>query len=43
MGVPISNMTQINDTYYVSDSFSKVIGAHTVKLGGQIHIDQVND
>ncbi len=43
MGVPITNMTQINNTYYVSDGLTKVIGAHTVKFGGQIHIDQVND
>jgi hypothetical protein len=43
MGVPITNMTQINDTYYVSDGLSKVIGAHTLKVGGQFHIDQVND
>jgi len=43
MGVPITNMTQINDTYYVSDGLSKVIGAHTLKVGGQFHIDQVNE
>ena len=43
MGVPITNMTQINDTYYVSDGLSKVMGAHTLKVGGQFHIDQVND
>ncbi|MGO9337658.1 MAG: carboxypeptidase regulatory-like domain-containing protein [Terracidiphilus sp.] len=43
MGVPITNMTQINDTYFVSDGLSRVIGAHTLKVGGQIHIDQVND
>ena len=43
MGVPITNMTQINDTYYVSDGLSKVIGTHTLKVGGQLHIDQVND
>jgi Carboxypeptidase regulatory-like domain len=43
MGVPITNMTQVNDTYYVSDGLSKVIGAHTLKVGGQFHIDQVND
>jgi hypothetical protein len=43
MGVPITNMTQINDTYYVSDGFTRVIGAHTLKFGGQFHIDQVND
>jgi len=43
MGVPITNMTQINDTYYLSDGFTRVIGGHTLKFGGQIHIDQVND
>ena len=43
MGVPITNMTQINDTYYVSDGLSRVFGAHTLKAGGQFHIDQVND
>jgi hypothetical protein len=43
MGVPITNMTQINDTYYLSDGLSRVIGAHTLKAGGQFHIDQVND
>ena len=43
MGVPITNLTQVNDTYYLSDGLSKVIGAHTLKVGGQFHIDQVND
>ena len=43
MGVPITNMTQINDTYYLSDGLSRVIGKHTLKVGGQFHIDQVND
>jgi hypothetical protein len=43
MGVPITNMTQINDTYYLSDGLSRVIGAHTLKLGGEFHIDQVNE
>ncbi len=43
MGVPITNLTQINNTYFVSDGFSKVIGTHTLKLGAQFHIDQVNE
>jgi len=43
MGVPITNETQINDTYYVSDGLSRVIGAHTLKVGGQFHFDQVNE
>jgi hypothetical protein len=43
MGVPITNETQVNNTYYISDGFSRVFGAHTVKVGGQFHIDQVNE
>ncbi len=43
MGVPITNGTQINNTFYVSDGLSRVIGAHTLKFGGQLHIDQVNE
>lgn len=43
MGVPITNETQINNTLYVSETFSKVFGAHTFKFGGQFHLDQVNE
>ena len=43
MGVPITNGTQVNNTYYLSDGLSRVIGAHTLKIGGQFHIDQVNE
>jgi Carboxypeptidase regulatory-like domain len=43
MGVPITNETQINNTYYLSDGLSQVIGSHTLKFGGQFHIDQVNE
>ncbi|ADW70818.1 TonB-dependent receptor [Granulicella tundricola] len=43
MGVPITNLTQVNNTYYVSDGFSRVFGAHTVKVGAQFHEEQVNE
>jgi len=43
MGVPITNETQINNTLYLGDTFSKVIGTHTLKFGGQFHWDQVNE
>ncbi len=43
MGVPITNETQVNNTLYFSDSVSKSIGLHTVKFGGQFHVDQVNE
>jgi hypothetical protein len=43
MGVPITNETQINNTYYASDGLSHVLGAHTIKVGGQFHFDQINE
>jgi hypothetical protein len=43
MGVPITNETQVNNTFFVSDGLSRVIGAHTLKVGGQFHVDQVNE
>jgi Carboxypeptidase regulatory-like domain/TonB dependent receptor len=43
MGVPITNLTQVNNTYYLSDGISRTLGSHTLKLGGQFHFDQVNE
>jgi hypothetical protein len=43
MGVPITNETQINDTFFLSNGLSQAFGRHTLKMGGQFHIDQVNE
>lgn len=43
MGVPITNETQVNNTIYLSDGLSRVLGAHTLKFGGQFHSDQINE
>ena len=43
MGVPVTNTIQWNNTLYGSDSLSKVIGNHSVKFGGEFHLDQVNE
>ncbi len=43
MGVPITNETQVNDTIFASDGLSRVIRAHTLKMGAQFHADQVNE
>ncbi|HEX8814655.1 MAG TPA: carboxypeptidase regulatory-like domain-containing protein [Terriglobales bacterium] len=43
MGLPITNETQVNNTVYLSDSVTKIIGKHSLKFGGQIHFDQVNE
>jgi hypothetical protein len=41
MGVTITGVNQINTTVNVSDSVSRVLGAHTVKIGGQFQFGQV--
>ncbi len=38
MGVPITNTFQWNNTLYLSDALSRVIGTHTLKFGAQFHI-----
>ena len=38
MGVPITNVNQWNNTLYLSDTVSKVFGAHTLKIGGQFYL-----
>jgi hypothetical protein len=43
MGVPITNLTQVNNTYYLSDGLYRVVAAHSLKFGGQFHADQVNN
>ncbi len=42
MGVPITNLQQINTTYGLNDNFSKVLGNHTFKTGFQGSYEQVN-
>jgi len=42
MGTPITNLTQTNDTYTASDDFTRLIGKHTIKVGLQANISQVN-
>ena len=41
MGVTITGVNQTGDTLHLSDSVSKVWGAHTVKVGGQYQFAQV--
>jgi hypothetical protein len=42
IGTPITNLTQANNTYAVSDHFSKVIGSHSLKAGVRVSLEQVN-
>ncbi|MFI5058985.1 MAG: TonB-dependent receptor domain-containing protein [Candidatus Acidiferrales bacterium] len=43
IGVPSDTVGQFNNTYQLQDNFSKVIGRHTLRFGGQFHYDQINE
>jgi hypothetical protein len=42
IGVPITNLKQVNNTFSISDNFSKVWGEHSFKFGFQGSLEQVN-
>ncbi|MEI9815394.1 MAG: carboxypeptidase regulatory-like domain-containing protein [Acidobacteriota bacterium] len=42
IGVPITNLTQANNTYNLSDNLSHIAGNHTLKAGFQASFSQVN-
>jgi outer membrane receptor protein involved in Fe transport len=41
-GAAANQLTQTNNTYQISNVFSKVLGKHTMKFGGEFHADQIN-
>ena len=43
LGTPSLITFQPNNTYTVSDGFSKVVGRHTIKFGGEFRYLQVNE
>jgi hypothetical protein len=43
IGVPTLNTNQPNTTYTASDGFSKALGRHTVKFGGEYRYLQINE
>ena len=42
IGVDTTGLRQANNTFQWIDNFSKVIGKHTLKFGGEFHYDQIN-
>jgi hypothetical protein len=42
MGTPVTNLKQANNTFSAIDNFSKVIGSHSLKMGGQYSVEHVN-
>ncbi len=41
-GAAANQLIQTNDTFETSDGFSRVLGNHTMKVGGDFHADEVN-
>jgi len=41
-GAAANQLIQANNTYQAADNFSKVLGRHAMKFGGEFHADQVN-
>jgi hypothetical protein len=41
-GAAANQLIQANNTYQIADTVSKVVGSHTIKFGGEFHLDQVN-
>jgi len=42
IGAAANQLIQANNTYQATETFSKVAGSHSLKFGGEFHIDQVN-
>ena len=42
IGTNTNELKQVNNTFQWRDNFSKVIGTHTILVGGEVHADQVN-
>ncbi len=42
IGAAANQLIQVNNTSQVSDTFSKVLGNHTMKFGAEFHADQIN-
>jgi Carboxypeptidase regulatory-like domain len=43
VGVPEVTTKQYNNSFQWLDNFSKVIGTHSLKFGGQFHYDQIDE
>ncbi len=41
-GTNTNELNQVGNTFQWLDNFSKVIGTHTIKFGGEFHYDQLN-
>jgi len=42
IGVDVTGEQQVNNTFQWSDNLTRIVGRHTLKIGGGLHLDQVN-
>ncbi len=42
IGVDTTGLKQANNTFQWIDNFSKIVGKHALKIGGEFHLDQIN-
>ncbi len=42
IGTNTNELKQVNNTFQWRDDFSRVVGTHTIEVGGEFHADQVN-
>jgi hypothetical protein len=42
IGAAANELIQTNNSYQATDTFAKVLGRHSLKLGADFHVDQVN-
>ena len=42
MGVDTTALVQAENIYEVSDAFSRIFGKHGLKIGGEVHSNQIN-
>ena len=42
IGTNTNELRQVGNTFQWLDNFSKIIGTHTIKVGGEFHYDQIN-
>jgi hypothetical protein len=42
IGSTVTGLNQIDNTYEIRDNFSRVMGGHTLKVGGEVLLSQVN-
>jgi hypothetical protein len=43
IGVPQVSTRQFNNSFQLLDNYTRVVGTHTLKFGGQFHYDQINE